>query len=107
MECRADKGALATKEGRELLGSGTGKLSCLVRSVHMGLAFRLVDLQYSATVELCAHDLIACNKLASDAVGWVVNIHVGSQQHGSCGDPRHRRPALVSTAPRRRPGWSS
>ena len=45
---RADKEAKATKEEREALRSGNGKISWLVRSSRMDLTFRLVESQTRA-----------------------------------------------------------
>lgn len=72
---RANKDAFATKGEQELFHSGIGKISWLVHSMHANLAFRLIDRQRRANdVELCVRDLMAYNKLASDAKAEAVGI---------------------------------
>ena len=76
-ERRADKEALATAKEREQLRSGNGKVSWLVRSTRMDLAFKLVESQTRALdPELKVKDLIAFNSLVTYAKSEVVRIYL-------------------------------
>lgn len=91
------------------LRSGNGKISRLARSMRVDQAFRLVGIQSRANdTELCARDMMAYNKLASDAMADVVEIRVRNIDQGQVrwSSPLAIRASttLVSTAPRRKPG---
>ena len=74
-ERRRHKDAPATPREREELRTGNGKISWLVRSSRMDLAFRLAESQTRANdSELKVKDLIAFNKIVSDAKAATVEI---------------------------------